>query len=354
MAAEVPWWSNLVAILGTAAVSVLGTVYFLKGSAPGAPAAEGPPGFGSFFKQILTYLPHIMLLFGVLADMFTTQGGVYSIPSLVGLLSLPISFGLKYLWAGVAETIGYIVQLVGMRKSANAAATTKAAEAAAATATKIAEAATSGVGTAARPKPRLAAQLKELGPVVEGPRQKGGADYDGCTVYGFQKIQSPYSAQTLVVTATIFWYYILDLMINRGPASAGVSIGVFIALFIGEMFLIGECGGLDVKINRWLKGVISMAEGLFIGGTSYAIVQAYFPTRLPSGMIPTTPRVSVDSLTPNSDGTLVDPDSGLSYVMVNGVPTLNTCSMMNGSGVQALPGSCPNNSEPASVTTVKP
>jgi hypothetical protein len=368
MAAEVPWWSNLVAVLGTAVVSVLGTVYFLKGGKPGTPGAPGAPGFGGLLKQVMLYLPHIILMFGVLADMFTMQG-VYSIPSLLGLLALPLSFVLKYLWSGVGETIGYIVELVTMRKTANASAASKAAEAAAETATKIAEGATSGVGTAAKP-------LSAVADVTGGPgsrtraqaaktaeeaaayiaRQKGGAnDYDGCTVYGLQFLQSPYAPQTLVVTATVFWYYILDLITNRGPASASVSIGFFIAFFVGELFLIGECTPADatVKINRWLKGVIAMAEGLLIGGTGYAIVQAYYPTSLPSTVIPTTPRVSVDSLTPNADGTLSDPDTGLSYVMVNGIPTLNTCSVMDGSGVPALPGSCPANTQSANTTSLK-
>lgn len=372
MAAEVPWWSNLIAILGTAAVSVLGTVYFLKGSAPGAAATQGPPGIGTLLKQVILYLPHIMLMFGVLADMFTMQG-VYSIPSLIGLAAIPLSFVMKFLWKGVAETIGYIVELVTMRKTANAAASAKSAEAAAATATKIAEAATSGVGTAARtqatvtrsmtgrppppprgPGSRTLAQTALLNKEAEAFKaQKGGAEYDGCTVYGFQKLQSPYSPQTLMVTATIFWYYILDLIMNRGPTSAATSIGVFIALFIGELFLIGECNPADstVKISRWFKGVIAMAEGLLFGGSAYALVQAYYPTRLPSGVIPTTPRVSIDALVPNSDGTLSDPDSGLSYVLINGVPTLNTCSTTDGTGLPALPGSCPANSTPAPMTT---
>jgi hypothetical protein len=316
-----------------------------------------------------------MLMFGVLADMFTMQG-VYSIPSLIGLAAIPLSFVLKFLWAGVADTIRYIVELVTMRKTANATAATKTAEAAATTATKIAEAATSGVGTAARtqatvtrsmtgrppppprgPGSRTLAEVARLNEeTARITAQKGGAEYDGCTVYGFQSLQSPYSPQTLMVTATIFWYYILDLIMNRGPSSAAVSIGVFAALFIGELFLIGECKPADsvVTISRWFKGVIAMAEGLLFGGSAYAIVQAYYPTRLPSGAIPTTPRVSIDSLTPNSDGTLQDPETGLSYVLINGIPTLNTCSTMDGTGVPAVPGSCPANSTPAPTTTATP
>jgi hypothetical protein len=335
MAAEVPWWSNLIAILGTAVVSVLGTVYFMKGSTASA-AVAGPPGLGVLIQQILLYLPHIALMFGLLADMFTMQG-VYSIPSLVGVLALPASYVLKYFWAGATDAIRYIVELISMGKSSSS---------------------TGSTGTAARP---LAAMSGESGPgsrtraqvaklaeeAAAFTSQKGGADYDGCTVYGAQKVQSPYAAQTLVVTATVFWYYILDLIVNRGPADAAVSIGVFAVLFVGELFMIGDCTveGATVGVSRWLKGVISMAEGLLFGGIGYSMVQSYAPERLPSALIPTTPRVSAEKLTPNADGTLSDPDSGLSYVLINGVPTLNTCSTASGSGVPALPGSCPSNSK---------
>jgi hypothetical protein len=102
MAAEVPWWSNLVAILGTAVVSVLGTVYFIKGAT--GPAVKGPPGIGALLKETMLYLPHIMLLFGILADMFTLQG-VYSIPSLLGLLAMPVSgFALKE-WSSKVQSL---------------------------------------------------------------------------------------------------------------------------------------------------------------------------------------------------------------------------------------------------------
>lgn len=105
---DTPWWSNLLAVLITAVVSVLGTLYATRPRAPGEPST--PPVFLSFFKDTLTYIPHILLLFGVLADMFTYQG-VYSIPSLVGLLSIPLNWVMQFFWTG---TLGVVNQLAAI------------------------------------------------------------------------------------------------------------------------------------------------------------------------------------------------------------------------------------------------
>ena len=49
----------------------MGTVYAL-GSGPKTPGA--PAGVASLVGDTITYIPHILLLFGVLADMFTYEG----------------------------------------------------------------------------------------------------------------------------------------------------------------------------------------------------------------------------------------------------------------------------------------
>ena len=84
---DVPWWGALILAVLTAIVSVIGTVLFLRGGSASVPGA--PPGIGQIFTDIITFIPHILILFGVLADIFTLQG-CYSIPSLVGLASLPL------------------------------------------------------------------------------------------------------------------------------------------------------------------------------------------------------------------------------------------------------------------------
>ena len=94
---DTPWWASLIAVLVTAVVSVLGTAYALGGLS--APSGSVPGGIAI---DTITYMPHILLLFGVLADMFTYEG-VWSIPSLVGLLSVFLNYFMQYFWKGLQE-----------------------------------------------------------------------------------------------------------------------------------------------------------------------------------------------------------------------------------------------------------
>jgi len=82
--ANTPWWTNLVAVLVTMVVTAYATYRFLVTPALPSASVSPPSGIASFFKDTITYIPHILLLFGVLADMLTYQG-VYSIPSFIGL-----------------------------------------------------------------------------------------------------------------------------------------------------------------------------------------------------------------------------------------------------------------------------
>jgi len=273
-----PWWATLVAILLTAAVSVMGTMYALgSGPTAGVPAV---PTVGSFFKDTITYIPHILLLFGILADMFTYQG-VYSIPSLVGLISIPLNFVFKYFWVGVFDTIG-----------------------------KAGEILSKG--------PTAAAAPAEVNPF----RATGGAagdffkEYDGCTVQGFAWAASPYAPQTLVVTATVFSYYVIDLIMNRGWLNATAAIVGFVVLFGAEMMVVGDCNveGYEPMSKLW-RGVMAFAEGLLFGGSAYAIVQATSPNSLPTSAIYPFPKKNAKDLTKNASGELVD-DQGRPFVQL--------------------------------------
>jgi hypothetical protein len=103
---DVPWWAVLITAFVFALVGVLAGVY---GSRPGAPAL---PGVGSAGSGILgrlavdtvSYIPHILLLFGVLADMFTLDGA-WSIPSLIGILSIFANYVFQYFWKGLDELV---------------------------------------------------------------------------------------------------------------------------------------------------------------------------------------------------------------------------------------------------------
>jgi hypothetical protein len=313
---DTPWWSNLLAVLLTAIVSVLGTLYAMR---PGTPGTPSTPSVGSFFTDTLTYIPHILLLFGILADMFTYQG-VYSIPSLIGLLSIPLNFVMKYFWAGVSDFFAKISDVVTM-------------------------------GPAPPTNPRAGVAGRN---VLSGGGGLGEffRNYDGCDVQGFSALRSPYAPQTLVVTATVFSYYIFDLIQNRGWTNASAAIVMFVVLFGGQVASIGNCTTSGSEPGRGLKALAAFAEGLLFGGVGYGVVQSYFPGRLPSTAISPFPKKTVDQLKPGPNGTFTD-DAGNPYICLptgQCYPDLSTTESRKafadiaaenlGSGSAAVPADC--------------
>lgn len=281
---DTPWWASLVAVLVTAVVSVVGTVMVMRGGIGGD---VGLPSAAAILIDTVTYIPHIILLFGVLADMFTYEG-VYSIPSLVGILSIFGNYIFRFFWIGVNSLIG---------------------------------SAQRAVGTA---------------PPTQAAAARGGdrwfTTYDGCNVQGFESFGSRFAPQTLVVTATVFSYYIFDLIKNRGMMNALAAIVVGSTLFLVETIIIGNCQPQGLEAGRsdepgtFGKALRALAEGLFFGGTSFGIVQTYYPDRLPSKVISPFPKRSKSDLSAGPDGKLYDKDGYPWVVLPNGqtYPDLST------------------------------
>lgn len=280
---EVPWWTLLI----TAIVSIVAT---LLATRPGAAVPAGMPtlpSFGSLVSDTLTYIPHILLLFGVLADMFTYQG-VYSIPSLVGLISIPLNWLFKFFWLGLFDTVGRLGEIL-----------------------------------ASRPPTGGAAGFTFMPPATETVTANKAAffkNYDGCTVQGFSWAASPYAPQTLVVTATVFSYYIFDLIMNRGWTNSTAAIVAFFALFLGETAVVGDCAVDGLQLNKYLRALMAFSEGLLFGGSAYAVVQAYFPNFLPTAAIYPFPKVNVRDLKKNAAGQYVDSQGRPYVVLPNGQP----------------------------------
>ena len=265
-----------------AAVSILGTAYALGGIGGSGGPTEIPAAAGIAIDTV-TYMPHILLLFGVLADMFTYQG-VWSIPSLVGLLSIFFNYFMQYFWKGLQE----------LWNSGKKVAT---------------------VGSAPAVPP----------PVVGGGK-KGGAifppaffkKYDGCSVQGFDGWKTPFAPQTLVVTATVFSYYIFDLVRNRGWINALASIlmfGFFYLMQVGVLIMTGGCGSPGAEYSDMATAGMAFFEGLVFGGSAYGIVQTYYPNRLPSSVISPFPSKNVKDLKPGGDGKMYD-ENGYPYVVL--------------------------------------
>jgi hypothetical protein len=281
---DVPWWGALILAILTAIVSVIATLYWVKGTRPSVPGA--PPGVGVLFTDIITFLPHILVLFGVLADIFTLQG-VYSIPSLIGLASIPIHYVLQFLWTGVAGLIGDIYKMAMTTPEAAAAA-----------------------------KPLFTGS--NTGANVGRTPVTGGAmsAWAGCEVYGFEGLKSPYAPQGLVVTATIFWYYLIDLWSNRHGLDSTATALAFPLFFGLQVMQLKTCDDLAGSIA--IKSLIALAEGLLIGGSGYGIVQASAPNRLPSSVLPQGP--SLSSLTKNAAGEYVDAEGNVYIIGPDGRP----------------------------------
>lgn len=307
-------YSNILSILLTAVVSVVGTIYFLK---PPTPSATGMavPSAGGLLKDTITYIPHILLLFGVLADMFT-YAGVYSIPSLVGLLAIPLNWVFKFFWTGIEDLFGRVIEVL---------------------------------------------QYKATAPVSSTPgpaMQMGGAagdffrDYDACSVQGFSGLASKYAPQTLVVSATVFSYYMFDLINNRGWVNATGTIVIFGVVYILQSMFIGSCDNDGDGPAMYLRAIAALSEGLLFGGSAYGIMQAYYPSKLPTAVLSPFPPKNKKDLKQGPDGKYYD-EKGIPYIVLpNGsaIPdlsdenarksTANTMGNTLGTGTPAIPASC--------------
>ena len=294
---DVPWWAVLVTALVFSIVGVVLGVFALKN---GVPTTPGMSVSSSVLVDTISYIPHILLLFGVLGDMFTLDG-VWSIPSLVGVISIFANYVFQYFWKGIDE-------LVKTGKST--------VEKASATAP------------------------------VGGKRQAGGGDlfanYKGCTVQGFDSFATAYAPQTLVVTSTVFSYYCFDLIRNRGWINSIAAILAFILAYLGEVAVISfqnpdGCGVGGETRGVMVSSIRALFEGTLFGGVSYGIVQTYAPTRLPSSTISPFPRRSVGDLSPGPDGKMYDKDGYPFVCLPNGqcVPDMSSPAAQAAFGQQA-------------------
>lgn len=333
---DVPWWAVLVTAMVFSVVSVIATAVVMSGKVA-VPEGALPtlPSVGSLAVDTMVYMPHILLLFGVLADMFTYDG-VWSIPSLIGVLSIFVNYIFRYFWLGLASL---------------SETTTKAFTKSSSSTTTGTSSSPSGVN---------------LG--IDKGGSRGGAasvfsssTYDGCSVQGFEDFGSKYAPQTLVVTATVFSYYCFDLIQNRGWVNSIGAITGFLLTYLAQVAIIwtkNDGKGCDVKgdtsepVGPFSQGIRALVEGLLFGGTSYGIVKTYYPTRLPSSAISPFPRKTSADLTMGADGKMRDADGFPYVVLPNGqaVPDLGdrqarlafgTMASQNlGTGVPATAADC--------------
>lgn len=296
---DVPWWSVLVTALVFSTVAVVATVVAMR-SGVTLPAGASAPSVGGLVVDTFVYMPHILLLFGVLADMFTYDG-VWSIPSLLGVMSIFLNYVFRYFWVGIDELITATQGVINK-----------------------------GSTTAVPPS--------------GGAKGAFSKDYDGCSVQGFEGFASEYAPQTLVITATVFSYYCFDLVQNRGWVNSIGAVLGFVLTYLAQVGILSGAnqGGCPPPQGRSPQGTMSQAiralsEGILFGGTSYGIVKTYYPTRLPSSTVSPFPRRSGADLKMGADGKMRDADGFPYVVLPNGqaVPDLSDKSSRLAFGKQA-------------------
>lgn len=287
---DVAWWVPLITAIIASVLSVYLTLRWKEGQS----MPSGPPGMGALFSDIITFLPHILILFGIFADIFTLQGA-YSIPSLVGILSLPAHKAFSFLWAGTQAIIADFIRLATTAPAA------------------LARAAEAPLANFPSPPPsRTTPKPGNYKSSTFDSTAKGGAmsAWSGCEVYGFEMFISEYAPQGLVVTSTIFWYYLIDLLVNRNFLDSIATIFAFTIFFGLQIMQLSSCENLAKSVA--IKSLVALAEGLMIGGAGYGIVQSFAPERLPSYVLPKGPLLS--SLKKNPNGTYTGKD-GTVYVL---------------------------------------
>jgi hypothetical protein len=219
------WWQGLILAVSSAILGVAGAVAIIKGNSSGA--STGP----SWAMMILRFVPHFLLMFGILADAFTYEG-VYWTGTMVGIFAI---------------FAGPMLDLVGQGIS--------------------------GVG----------AKLfgKEKTDTVVTP-QAGGGEYPGCEIMSEKAVYAG-SPQTLTVTASILSYYILDLVTNLSLIDAAGAIVAGMALFAGQVAAISDAA--CVKDRVAMAAFMAGLYGIIIGGISFGIIGSFAPNYLPSSVI---------------------------------------------------------------------
>ena len=192
------WWQGLILAASSALIGLVAALFILK---PGGTGASNAP---SWAVQLLRFVPHFLMLFGILADAFTYEG-VYWTGTAVGLISTFIG---PWISTAVGNLIGAIKTQMG--------------------------------------------------------KGRGGAapgEYDGLKMLAMQDPSGSGTPETLIVTASILSYYIFDLITNLSMVDAAGAIVISALLYGGQAFAIE--GGTDKAFGSGALGIV--VGGAFFG-----------------------------------------------------------------------------------------
>ena len=222
--ASLNWWQSILLAASSALLGILSVVMAQSG-------AGGPPKPQVLFR----YVPHFLLLFGILADAFTYQG-VYWTSTVVGLAGYFATVPLSAIIDGIAGLLGR-----AWSRASGAPAAAPAAR----------------VGTAI---------------TLDG-------SYDGCTFQG-GSVESVPVPPTLTASSSVMWYFIIDSIDNHGFASALGSIFAFMGLYGAQVSSIKAC------ITNFSSGAMwGLIYGLIVAGILYSLIKSFGPQYLPSSVV---------------------------------------------------------------------
>lgn len=107
----------------------------------------------------------------------------------------------------------------------------------------------------------------------------------GCTVPGFEALESIFAPQGIVLPVSIFTYFFIDFGVNR-PPSENLGTAVLFGLYLATHILVLWSSNCFTKYY-WTNPFVTIGLGLLIGGAlgsiGYGIVRGVTPQRLPSG-----------------------------------------------------------------------
>ena len=124
-------------------------------------------------------------------------------------------------------------------------------------------------------------------------------------------------------------------------------------MYILQSIFIGSCDNDGDGPAMYLRAIAALSEGLLFGGSAYGVMQAYYPSKLPTAVLSPFPPKNKKDLKQGPDGKYYD-EKGTPYIVLpNGlsIPDLsdeeakksfaNTMGNTLGTGAPAVPASCP-------------
>lgn len=106
----------------------------------------------------------------------------------------------------------------------------------------------------------------------------------GCTVPGFEALESVFAPQGIVLPASIFTYFFIDFGLNR-PPSENIGTAVLFGVYLITHIAVLWSSNCFVKYY-WTNPIITILLGLLIGGAlgsiGYGVVRVISPQKLPS------------------------------------------------------------------------